>query len=454
MDFRTAEQRAEFDSLFKSFMETFKKQFNQIRSIQIKINEQVKSIEVKNDKLFHEACARLSEPESPDRSSNTTPTSKTDIDDEKLLSSTGESEISQSTRDGTKQSFEDGKSFLSPILSPGIQYEAVTEDEFATGEPIAFTSKSPLFDSKAFSTGNAQTGSDVFGVSETHCTSVPDQFPIDQRLISQSLTSVDSNMPRSDSNLLQSVEYSPDEAPVENVNPCLSDECSVSSGAKYEATLDTSVSHPSEFGQTKSVASTCLVNDICSSTQEPSYFLITDPPVCDETMHNASVLPPPIPRHGPDLQNDHFVSNEPGSERSKAQTLTSFSSLGKSDVGSFTQEAFIVTGPLPMPSRYGKDTRPNVSSGTNQVSEATVAQILALSFPRHGPDENITHFVGTSVLTSVLGLPFPKHGPDNLTSSVITDLLSSQSVGRTSAVRMADGRDAFWRLRPVRRPWF
>ena len=101
MDFRTAEQKAEFDSLFKSFLETFNKQFNQIRSIQIKINEQVKSIEVKNDKFFHEACARLSEPESPDRSSNSrsTPTSQTDIDDEKLLSSTGESEISQSTRD-------------------------------------------------------------------------------------------------------------------------------------------------------------------------------------------------------------------------------------------------------------------------------------------------------------------------------------------------------------------
>ena len=52
MDFRTAEQKAEFDSLFKSFMETFTKQFNQIRSIQIKINEQVKSIEVKNDEFF------------------------------------------------------------------------------------------------------------------------------------------------------------------------------------------------------------------------------------------------------------------------------------------------------------------------------------------------------------------------------------------------------------------
>ena len=449
---------------YESFLETFNKQFNQIRSIQIKINEQVKSIEVKNDKFFHEACARLSEPESPDRSSNSrsTPTSQTDIDDEKLLSSTGESEISQSTGDGTKHSFEDGKSFLSPILSPGIQYEAVTEDEFATGEPIAFTSKFPLFDSKAFSTGNAQTGSDVFGVSETHCTSVPDQLPIDQRLISQSLTSVDSNMPRSDSNLLQAVEYSPDEASVENVNPCLSDECSVFSGAKYEATLDTSVRHPSEFGQTKSVASTCLVNDICISTQELSHFLIIDPPVCDETMHNANDLPPTISRHGPDLQNARFVSSDPDSEGLNAQTLTPFSSLGKGDVSSLTQEDFLVTGPVLMPSRYGRDQRLNVSLGTDQVSEATVAPILALSFPRHGPDESMNGFVGTSVLRrSVLGLPFPKHGPDILvyvrqfTSDIITQAWSSsQSVGRTSAIRMAEGRESYGRLRPVRRPWF
>ena len=89
-----------------------------------------------------------------------------------------------------------------------------------------------------------------------------------------------------------------------------------------------------------------------------------------------------------------------------------------------------------------------------------MAQILAVSFPRHGPDESITRFVGTSVLRrSVLGLPFPKHGIlsffRQFTSGVITQaLLSSQSVGRTSAVRMAEGREAYGRLRPVRRPWF
>ena len=497
----TAEQKAEFDSLFKSFMEIFKRECNEIRSLQIKINEQVKSIEVKNDKFFHGACARLSEPESPDRSSNSTPTSQTDIDEEKLSSAGDESEINQSTRDGTKQSFENGKSFLSPILSPGIQYEAVSEDEFATGEPIAFTSESPLFDRKAFLTGNTQTGPDVFGVSEGHYAPVPDQLPIVQCTVLQNQTSVDSNFP-------QSVGCSPDEARVENENPFPSDEYSESSSVTQNlAASNVSVSRTSDRDQSLSLSISGLaglysltqetsahfllsgppmtdkrthsagsvqpsiprygpglgsgpLEDF--STQEPSHFLITDPPVCDGTMHNASVLPPLIPRHGPDLQNDHFVSNEPGSERSKAQTLTSFSLLGKSDVGSFTQEAFIVTGPLPMPSRYGKDTRPNVSSGTNQVSEAIVAQILALSFPKHGPDENITSFVGTSVLRrSVLGLPFPKHRPDILafscqfTSDIITQaLLSPQSVGRTSAIRMAEGREAYGRLRPVRRPWF
>ena len=502
MDFRTAEQKAEFDSLFKSFMETFNKQFNQIRSIQIKINEQVKSIEVKNDKFFHEACARLSEPESPDRSSNSTPTSQTDIDEEKLSSAGDESEISQSTRDGTKQSFEHGKSFLSPVLSPGAQYEAVSEDEFATGEPITFTSEYPLFDCKAFSTGNAQTGSDVFSVSESHCTSVPGQLPIDRRLISQSPTSVDSN-------LFQPVDYSPDEAPVENVNPCLSDECSVlPSDAKDEAILRSSVLHPSESDQTESDTSACLSDDVCSLTRdtsppflvsspplrdkrthsavsflpsiprhgpdlgsgtlidtltkEPLPFLFTGSPLCDETMHNANDLPPTISRHGPDLQNARFVSSDPDSEGLNAQTLTPFSSLGKGDVSSLTQEDFLVTGPLLMPSRYGRDQRPNVSLGTDQVSEATVAQILALSFPRHGPDESMNGFVGTSVLRrSVLGLPFPKHGPDILvyvrqfTSDIITQAWSSsQSVGRTSAIRMAEGREAYGRLRPVRRPWF
>ena len=503
MDFRTAEQKAEFDSLFKSFIETFNKQFNQIRSIQIKINEQVKSIEVKNDKFFHEACARLSEPESPDRSSNSTPTSQTDIDEEKLSSAGDESEISQSTRDGTKQSFEHGKSFLSPILSPGAQYEAVSEDEFATGEPITFTSEYPLFDCKAFSTGNAQTGSDVFSVSESHCTSVPGRLPIDRRLISQSPTSVDSN-------LFQPVGYSSNEAPVENVNPCLLDECSVlsQSDTRNKAILHTSVRHPSESDQTESNTSACLSDDVCSLTRdtsppflvsdpplrdkrthsavyfqpsiprhgpdlgsgtlidtltkEPLPFLFTGSPLYDETMHNANDLPPTISRHGPDLQNDRFVSSDPDSEGLNAQTLTPFSSLGKGDVSSLTQEDFLVTGPLLMPSRYGRDQRPNVSLVTVQVSEAIVAQILALSFPRHGPDENITRFVGTSVLRrSVLDLPFPKHGPDilaffrQLTSGVITQALrSSQSVGRTSAIRMAEGREAYGRLRPVRRPWF
>ena len=342
----TAEQKAEFDSLFKSFMEIFKRECNEIRSLQIKINEQVKSIEVKNDKFFHEACARLSEPESPDRSSNSTPTSQTDIDEEKLSSAGDESEISQSTRDGTKQSFEHGKSFLSPVLSPGAQYEAVSEDEFATGEPITFTSEYPLFDCKAFSTGNAQTGSDVFSVSESHCTSVPGQLPIDRRLISQSPTSVDSN-------LFQPVDYSPDEAPVENVNPCLSDEYTVlPSDAKDEAILRSSVLHPSESDQTESDTSACLSDDVCSLTRdtsppflvsspplrdkrthsavsflpsiprhgpdlgsgtlidtltkEPLPFLFTGSPLCDETMHNANDLPPTISRHGPDLQNARF----------------------------------------------------------------------------------------------------------------------------------------------------
>ena len=451
MDFRTAEQKAEFDFLFKSFMETFKRQFNQIISTQNKINEQVKSIEVKNDEFFQKLCGRISEPESYGRPSNTPSMPQSDNEEEELVCSglwfeDEHDMVRQPVRDGVKQTFEEGKSMFSSSLSQN--------DESYTSDTI--TQESSLFACEGLPTGNAQTGSDVFIVSESYYGPVPDQLPIDQCPASQNPTSVDSNLSRSDSNLPQFVECSHDTR-VENGNPCLSDECSV---------LSSDIKNVSEsradFAQTQSIFSTCLANDSCSLTQEPAHFLITCSQLCDETMHNANDLPPTISRHGPDLQNDRFVSSDPDSEGLKAQTLTPFPSLGEGDVGPLTQEAFLVTGPSLVPPRFGRDQRPNVSSGTNQVSEAIVAQILALSFPKHGPDENITSFVGTSVLRrSVLDLPFPKHGPDilaffrQLTSGVITQALrSSQSVGRTSAIRMAEGREAYGRLRPVRRPWF
>ena len=143
----TAEQLTEFDSLFKSFIETFRREFNKIRSTQNKIHEQVKSNEVINDEFFQESCARISEPESPDLPSNTSPISENDNDKEESVSHTGdESDImSQSIRDGTKQSFDDGKSFLSPFLSPGIQYEAVSENNTS---PPYLVSSPPLGDTE------------------------------------------------------------------------------------------------------------------------------------------------------------------------------------------------------------------------------------------------------------------------------------------------------------------
>ena len=84
-------------------------------------------------------------------------------------------------------------------------------------------------------------------------------------------TSFDSNLYRSDSNLFQPVDYSPDEALVENVNPSLSDECSVlSSDTKNEAILHTSVRHPSESDQTESDTSACLSDDVCLLTRDTS----------------------------------------------------------------------------------------------------------------------------------------------------------------------------------------
>ena len=389
------------------------------------------------EKHLDEFCnrwdARISESMSHGQSSNTPPSRNLQDKEEQLVSSgfCPEDEhdiVRQPVCDGVKQTLEEGKSLFSPSMSRNS--ESVTTD--------TLTQESSLF---------AQIEPDVSGVSESHYAYAPvsDQLSINQGPIMQNPTSVDSNFP-------QSVACSPDEARVENENPFPSGEYSeLSSVTQNLAALNVSVGRASDRDQSQTVSISGLAGggDVRSTTQDTSPpFLVSSPPLSDLT----SVLPLSIPRHGPDLQYNLFFCSD--SEGLKVQNLTPFSSLGKSDVSSFTREAFLVTGPLLMPSRYGEYQPPNASLGTNQVSEVIVAQILALSFPRHGPDESITRFVSTSVLSSVLLLPFPKHGPDNLTSFVITDLLPSQSVGRTSAIRMAEGREAYGRLRPVRRPWF
>ena len=87
-------------------------------------------------------------------------------------------------------------------------------------------------------------------------------------------------------------------------------------------------------------------------------------------------------------------------------------------------------------SRLGPDLWHGPFVGTGPDSEGLKAQPLVPSFPKHGPD--IMAFIR------------------QFTSNVITpDLLRPQSVRHTctSAVRMAQGREAYGRLRPVRRPW-
>ena len=427
--------KAEFTNVELLYiLKSIERQIDHHMSNQLVLTNKLHSIFHKNfEKHLDELCnrwdARISESMPRGQSSNT-PASRNLRDEEEQPVSKGfclEDECDrQPVYDDVKQTLEEGQSLLSS--SQSLNSESVTSE--------TLTQESSLFSCEAFPTSIAQTGPDVFGVSERHYAPVSDQFSINQGPIMQNPTSVDSNFP-------QSVACSPDKAQVENENPFPSGEYS------ELAALNVSVGRASDRDQSQSVSISGLAGggDVRSTTQDTSPpFLMSSPPLSDPT----SVLPLSIPLHGPDLQYNIFFCSD--SEGLKVQNLTPFSSLGKSDVSSFTREAFLVTGPLLMPSRYGEYQPPNASLGTNQVSEVIVAQILALSFPRHGPDESITRFISTSVLTSVLLLHFPKHGPDNLTAFVITDLLSSQSVGRTSAIRMAEGREAYGRLRPVRRP--
>ena len=98
------------------------------------------------------------------------------------------------------------------------------------------------------------------------------------------------------------------------------------------------------------------------------------------------------------------------------------------------------------------------------ATEAT----LALSFPRHGPDQK-THCPPSTgqdlgrLLQTALALSFSKHGPDiRLLATSVEALLqfvksfcmTLQPARQIPGIRMAEGLEAYGRLQPVRRPWF
>ena len=254
--------------------------------------------------------------------------------------------VRQPECDGVKQTFEEGKSMFSSSLSQNG--ESVTSD--------TITQESSLFACEALPTGNAQTGSDGFIVSESYYGPVPDQLPIDQSPVSQNSTSVDSNLSRSDSNLPQFVECSSDDTRVENENPFPSDGYSdLSSVTQNLAALNhvnVSVSCASDHDQSQSVSISCLAGDgdVCSITQDTSPpLLVPSPPLSDPT----SVCPLSIPRHGPDLR----------------------------------------PGPL-------------IDTGTDP--ETLKAEIISYSFPRHGPDRRDDLFVSSDP-DSHKALPLSHH---------------------------------------------
>ena len=166
--------------------------------------------------------------------------------------------------------------------------------------------------------------------------------------------------------------------------------------------------YPVSTAQPQAIHSAIFTAHICQSTQNDSSFLVTGPSLGDERKHHVTVLPPSIHRHG----------DGPGS------------------------------GPV-------------INTGTD--SEALKAEIVALSFPRHGPDRGKPRFVCimeqvSSGLTSALGLALLKHDffPQfaSLQFVVAQNRIPLLPVSHTFVVRMAEGREAYGKLRPVRRPWF
>ena len=98
------------------------------------------------------------------------------------------------------------------------------------------------------------------------------------------------------------------------------------------------------------------------------------------------------------------------------------------------------------------------------ATEAT----LALSIPRHGPDQK-THYSPSTgedsgrLLQTAHALSFSKHVPDIRLHATSGEAvlqfaksfrMTSQPVRQMPGIRMAEGRTTYGRLRPVRRPWF
>ena len=203
-------------------------------------------------------------------------------------------------------------------------------------------------------------------------------------------------------------------------------------------------------------------------------------PVLDKPRVTQCPVSQTLASEDPNLHSSMFspsnVRREIEAQDDNSVTCLSVQSLAhNSDVTARNNESFFVTGPSPGDDRKHPMTAlpPSVQRhGTRLgpgplINTGTDSEIVALSFPRHGPDQGKPRFVGimeqdSSGLTSALGLAFPKLGPDHSTAFfrqlaplqfVAQYRLPMLPVSHAFVVRLAQGREAYGRLRPVRRPW-
>ena len=184
----------------------------------------------------------------------------------------------------------------------------------------------------------------------------------------------------------------------------------------------------------------------------------------DPNLHHSSMFSP------------NNVGREIEGQDDNSVTCLSVQSLAhNSDVTARNNASFFETGPSPGDDRKhpmtvlppsihrhgdGPGSGPVINTGTD--SEALKAEIVALSFPIHGPDQGKPRFVCimeqvSSGLTSALGLALPKHDFFSQFASlqfvVAQNRIPLLPVSLAFVVRLAQGREAYGRLRPVRRPW-
>ena len=210
------------------------------------------------------------------------------------------------------------------------------------------------------------------------------------------------------------------------------------------ASFDVSVAHPSDFVEPQSLRITRLSDELSPSIRDSERSVATSLPLCDERMLFVS-----------------FLCNLTGSVGTRKS--------GTQECEEDILDAHAATLPLILP-RHGPDQATNCFIRNDQDSEGLKVMTIAQSFPRHGPDQGTTCLVGTDqdssgLRTSALALPFPKHGPDiafaasfylsvPLQFAIVRNCFGVPLVAQTTVVRMANGREAYGRLRPVRRPWF